>query len=280
MRNRNFPLVGCTALLLLAVGPGTTAAQNAPPSNAPSAPVPSAPNPPAPAASPSVAPDALAALERMGAALRSKNVFTMKADVTKEEVLGSGEKLQFASTLDISARRPDRFRISNVSDVQDRQIYYDGKSLTVYAPKLGVYGTVAAPATIAQTINVAGDRYDIETPLADLFTWGTNNSAAAQLTSGFLVRLEHIDGRACNHYAFRQPDVDWQIWIAADETALPCKLIITNTDDDSRPQYTAVMNWSFPPAIADNVFTFAPPASANKIVIVDRAARQASGATK
>jgi hypothetical protein len=271
MRNRKLAFVGCTALLLLAVGPGTGAAQNAPPPNAP--------NPPAPAALPSVAPDALAALERMGAALRSKNLFTMKADVTKEEVLGSGEKLQFASTLDISARRPDRFRISNVSDVQDRQIYYDGKSLTVYAPKLGVYGTVAAPATIAQTINVASERYDIETPLADLFTWGTNNSAAAQLTSGFLVRLEHIDGRACNHYAFRQPDVDWQIWIA-EETALPCKLIITNTDDDSRPQYTAVMRWNFPPAIADNVFAFAPPASANKIVIVDRAARQASGATK
>jgi len=280
MRNRKLAFVGCTALLLLAVGPVTGAAQNAPPPNAPNAPVPSAQNPPAPAASQSVAPYALAALERMGAALRSKNLFTMKADVTKEEVLGSGEKLQFASTLDISARRPDRFRISNVSDVQDRQIYYDGKSLTVYAPKLGVYGTIAAPATIAQTINVASDRYDIEMPLADLFTWGTNNSAAAQLTSGFLVRLEHIEGRACNHYAFRQPDVDWQIWIAADATALPCKLIITNTEDDSRPQYTAVMRWNFPPAIADNVFAFAPPASANKIVIVDRAARQASGATK
>ena len=122
MRNRKLAFVGCTALLLLAVGPGTVAAQNAPAPSAPNAPTPSAPNPPAPAASQSVAPDALAALERMGAALRSKNLFAMKADVTKEEVLGSGEKLQFASTLDISARRPDRFKISNVSDVQDRQI--------------------------------------------------------------------------------------------------------------------------------------------------------------
>jgi hypothetical protein len=94
------------------------------------------------------------------------------------------------------------------------------------------------------------------------------------------VRLEHIDSRACNHYAFRQPDVDWQIWIANDQSALPCKLIITNTADDSRPQYTAVMHWDFPPTIADNVFTFTPPQSTNKIVIVDQAARQASGATK
>jgi hypothetical protein len=272
MRNRTFAFVGCTALLLLAVGPGTTAAQNAP--------APSAPNPPAPVASSRVDPAALAALERMGAALRSKNLFTMKADVTKEDVLGSGEKLQFGGALEISARRPDRFRISAVSDTRDRQIYYDGKSVTVYSPKLGVYGSFAAPSTIAQTLRTARDRYDIEMPLADLFTWGTDNSAAAQLTSGFLVSPEHIGGRACNHYAFRQPDVDWQIWIAADDSALPCKLVITNTEDDSRPQYTAVMNWSFPPAIADNVFTFAPPASANKIVVLDRAAATASGATK
>ena len=273
MKNSKLTLVGCTALLLLAVGPVITAAQNAP---APGA----AQNPPAPAASPSVSPDALAALERMGTALRSKNLFTMKADVTKEDVLGSGEKLQFAGTLEISARRPDRFRISAVSDTRDRQIYYDGKSVTVYAPKVGVYGSFAAPSTIAQTLRTARDRYDIEMPLADLFTWGTDNSAAAQLTSGFLVSPEHIDGRACNHYAFRQPNVDWQIWIAADASALPCKLVITNTEDDSRPQYTAVMNWNFPPAIADGTFTFAPPASSNKIVMLDRAARQASGAAK
>ena len=271
MKSLHHFLVGCTALLLLGVG--TTAAQNAPAAGA-------AKNAPTPNATAAVDPAAVAALEKMGAALRSRNVFTLNADVTKEDVLGTGEKLQFAGTLDIRARRPDRFRISAVSDIQDRQIYYDGKSLTVYAPRLGVYGTIAAPATIAQTLNVARARYDIELPLADLFTWGTDNSAAARLTSGFLVRPESIGGRTCNHYAFRQENVDWQIWIAADEPALPCKLVITNTEDDSRPQYTAVMRWDFPATIAENVFTFAPPASSNKIVIVDRAAKQASGATK
>src|SRR5262245_15991952 len=112
MRNRKLTFVACSALLLLTVGP--VSAQNPP--------APSTPNPPAPAAAPDVNPDALAALARMGAALRSKNVFAMKADVTKEEVLGSGEKLQFAGTLDISARRPDRFRMAMASDAQERQI--------------------------------------------------------------------------------------------------------------------------------------------------------------
>jgi hypothetical protein len=263
-------------MLLLSV-PATTDAQQAQ-KKAVAAPAASAPT-----VSPNVDQDALAALERMGAALRARNIFVMTADVTDEDVLASGEKLQFAGTIEVSARRPDRFKLSIMSDIKDRQIYYDGKQVTVYAPKLGVYGQFTAPATIAQTLRAARERYDIELPLADLFTWGTDNSAAAKLTSGFLVRPERIGGRACDHYAFRQESVDWQIWIAAEGEALPCKLLITSTEDASRPQYTAVMRWTFPNAIAEDVFAFKPPtAGANKIVIVDMAATQAQnkGAAK
>jgi hypothetical protein len=261
MRISRSLLAGCTAMLLLSVPaePGTQAAPA-----------------PAPRVSPNVDTDAMAALEGMGAALRARNVFVMSADVTDEDVLESGEKLQFAGTIEVRARRPDRFKLSIMSDIKDRQIYYDGKQVTVYAPRLGVYGQFTAPATIAQTLRAARERYDIELPLADLFTWGTDNSAAAKLTSGFLVRPETVQGRACNHYAFRQQNVDWQIWIAAEGPALPCKLVITNTADESRPQYTAVMRWTFPTTIADDLFTFRPPSiGANKIVIVDMAASQA-----
>jgi hypothetical protein len=255
MRIWRFLLAGCAAMLLLSV--------QATPA-------------PAPRVSPNVDPDAMAALELMGAALRARNTFVMNADVTDEDVLDSGEKLQFAGTIEVRARRPDRFKLSIISDIKDRQIYYDGKQVTVYAPRLGVYGQFTAPATIAQTLRAARERYDIELPLADLFTWGTDNSAASKLTSGFLVRPETVQGRACNHYAFRQENVDWQIWIAAEGPQLPCKLVITNTADESRPQYTAVMRWTFPNTLADDVFAFRPPSiGANKIVIVDMAASQA-----
>ena len=280
MRISRSLMAACAAMLLLSVPATMDAAQQA----QKAAPAPS----PAPNASPNpnVDPDAMAALERMGAALRARNIFTMTADVTDEDVLDSGEKLQFAGTIEVSARRPDRFKVSIMSDIKDRQIYYDGKQVTVFAPKLGVYGQFTAPATIAQTLRAARERYDLELPLADLFTWGTDNSAAAKLTSGFLVRPEHIGGRACDHYAFRQENVDWQIWIATEAPTLPCKLVITNTADGSRPQYSAVMRWNFPTALADDMFAFKPPsAGANKIVIVDMAAtqaeaNQAKGATK
>jgi hypothetical protein len=85
--------------------------------------------------------------------------------------------------------------------------------------------------------------------------------------SGFFVRDEHVGGQVCNHYAFRNEHVDWQIWIAKDGPALPCKLVITSRDDPAMPQYSAVLHWSFPGSIADSVFAFAPPPSAKKIMI-------------
>lgn len=211
--------------------------------------------------------DAIAALEKMGAELRSHNNVAVKADVTHEDVLGSGQKLQYQGTLDVQARRPDRFKISSVSDVKERHIYYDGKSVTIHAPRQNYYASFDAPPTIAETLKKARAEYDVELPLADLFTWGVDKSREARLTSAFLVRPEHIEGKLCNHYALRQQGVDWQIWIAQEGAALPCKIVITKTGDASQPQYAAVLRWSFPASMSENVFAFAPPTGAKKIMI-------------
>ncbi|HEY4079029.1 MAG TPA: DUF2092 domain-containing protein, partial [Rhizomicrobium sp.] len=42
--------------------------------------------------------DAMAALDRMGTALRSHKSFVVRSDVTKEEVLDDGQKLQYGGT--------------------------------------------------------------------------------------------------------------------------------------------------------------------------------------
>lgn len=216
---------------------------------------------------PAVDPDAMAALNRMGAELRTHQTFDVKSDVTMEDVLGSGQKLQYAGTIEVQARRPNAFKIAMVSDQKARELYYDGRSVTVFSPRLGYYASFPAPDTIAKTLERAKDNYGIELPLADLFAWGVDKSLEARVLSGFKVGPEHVGDRKCTHYAFRQKRADWQIWIADDGPALPCKLVITSTGDTSMPQYSSVLHWSFPSSIPDKVFTFAAPATAKKIVI-------------
>lgn len=208
----------------------------------------------------------MAALDRMGAALRALTSFGLKADVTTEQVLVSGQKLQYGSQLTYQVQRPNNLRIDIASDRQTRSIFYDGKAVTVEAPTLGYYASAAAPPTIAELLRAASQKHGIEIPLADLFTWGTAEDNRATISSAIQVSSEHIGGTNCSHYAYRQPDVDWQVWIA-DGSSLPCKLVITTTDDPSMPQYSAVFAWQPQQQFAADSFTYTPKTGTQKIVL-------------
>lgn len=209
----------------------------------------------------------MAALERMGAALRGLSSFGLRADVTTEQVLLSGQKLQYGSQLTYQVRRPDGLRIDIASDRQPRSIYYDGKTVTVVAPLLGYYASAAAPPTIGEMLRAASEKHGLELPLADLFTWGTADDKRALITSAIQTSAETIGGTKCDHFAYRQANVDWQVWIAQGAQALPCKLVITTRDDPSMPQYSAVLAWQPQQSFAAETFAYTPQANAQKIVL-------------
>jgi len=74
----------------------------------------------------------------------------------------------------------------------------------------------------------------------------------------------------CDHYAFRQGNIDWQIWIVADGKPLPRKLVFTNRSDDARPQSVSLITWNLKPTFSDAAFKFTPPKGATVVEIVPR----------
>ena len=214
---------------------------------------------------PVVEPEAIDALKAMGTYLRSLKAFEVTSDFTVEEVLDDGQKIMNSGAATYLARLPDRLAVDLYTDTMEREFYYDGKTLTMYGPKIGYYGSVPAPATIAETLEMAYERYGIEVPLADLFTWGTDEDGSADLTSAFLVGVSQIGDVACDHYAFRQEGADWQLWIEPDDTPLPCRIVVTATDDEMLPQYVSTLTWTLDPPLEEADFTFVPPEGANRI---------------
>ena len=128
-------------------------------------------------------------------------------------------------------------------------------------------------------IKTARDRYGFETPLADLFVWGTPDFRVDRIKSALYAGTDRITGRMCDHYAFRQQGADWQLWINQTD-ALPCKLVIVNTDDSSQPQTAAVYDWNIDPNFTEAQFTFAPPEKAHRIVMGQVNPTSGTGATK
>jgi hypothetical protein len=234
---------------------------------------------PAPAPAPQTAPataetsaplvsaEAIERLNAMGAYLRSLKAFTVTADVTSDLVLDSGQKIETAQAVQMSARIPDKLYIDASSAVRHRQIYYNGKTVTIYAEKLKYYGSFPAPATIAATVTAAADKYGLEVPLADLFLWGTSASDTKAITEAFFIGPQRVGGVLCQQFAFRQPGVDWQVCIEPGKAALPRKLIVTSTDEDGQPQHRSVLTWKTGASLADSKFTFVPPKGATPIAV-------------
>ncbi len=224
----------------------------------------------APPKAQAIDPEAVAALNKMGAYLRTLSSFEVALDTTRDMVLDNGQKVQVSGETDYKVRRPNDFVIVMASDRKTRDIYYDGKSLTVYAPRVHYYATVPAPSTIKETLAAAYDKYGIELPMEDLFRWGTPEDKHSDLKSGTLVGYAKIDGKDTDQYAFRQGDIDWQIWIQRGDKPLPVKAVITTASDPAKPEFDTVMHWTPAANFSDATFAFKPPADAKPIAIVSR----------
>lgn len=220
--------------------------------------------PPAPraaaatAAAATVDPEAVAALTRMGKALRALPHFTLAATTRTDYVLDDGQKLALAGTVDYKVLGPDRFFVEIRSDHQHRQLFYDGHTLTIHSPRQKYYATVENLDRSSQALlSDSATRLGVEFPLADLFLWGTPGFPTDVIESALFVGSERVDGEVTRHYAFRQPGVDWQVWIS-DATHLPRQLLITSHADPALPDYQATLKWDTRRAVSANELVFHP----------------------
>lgn len=210
-------------------------------------------------------PVAMAALDKMGAALRSLKQFSIATATTQEVVLESGEKIQFDGFVDWKVKQPNALYVEVKSDRKDRQYFYDGKGLSIYSPRLKFYATIDSPdANLRDFVLKATNDYGIELPLTDLFLWGTELAPNDLIKSATFIGPGTMNEDNVNQYAFRQDGVDWQVWISQ-TTTLPLKLVITSLADPARPQYTARINWDTSATFEDATFKFVPPEGAHKI---------------
>jgi hypothetical protein len=77
-----------------------------------------------------------------------------------------------------------------------------------------------------------------------------------------------IAGTECDHLAFRNKEVDWQIWIAQGEHPYPCRYVITARDVDQGPQYSIqITNWKTGTDVMAADYTFTNNTKAQEVDI-------------
>ena len=210
--------------------------------------------------------EAVDAIKEMSNFLMTANTLAITSQGSLDVVTNDGQRIQLDGTTTYKARKPG-FVIDYQSNIKSRRFIYDGKTFTVYSPKLGYYAQAAAPGTNKEVLDAIYEKYGISLPLVDLFRWGdgTNADRIQALKSGYEVGSATIDGVDTDHFAFREENVDWEVWIQKGDQPLPRKLVIVDRTDPARPTFIARLSWQINPTFTDADFTFVPDANAKKI---------------
>ena len=224
------------------------------------------------AKAPDIEPKAGEVLKQMCDYLKNLKQFSVQAEVTEDVLLTSGQRIQYARSVDASVRRPDRMRAESVGDTDDRLLVYDGKTITLLDKTKNFYTTIPAPPELDAALEHATQAFNLRAPLADLISTKSYEYLTEGALSGFYVGLSKVQGVPCHHLAFRQKDIDWQIWVEDGPTPLPRKFLITDKKAQGL-QFTAVFTkWNTSPQLQEGLFTFVAPEKAEKIDILPAAA--------
>ncbi|MCG2841089.1 DUF2092 domain-containing protein [Sandaracinobacter sp. RS1-74] len=219
---------------------------------------PAAAQTPAPQAGAALDPEAAEALNRMGAYMRTLKSFEVKSDATFERVYENGQKLQFGTVTTYRVKHPDQLQAEIATDRNQWKIFYNGKQLWLVAPNSSKYTTFSVSGSVADVLTRARDNWGLDFPLQDLFRWGSPTATVEQPSSGFKVGDTTLGNTPVTQYAFRQPGIDFQIWIVKGEQPLPAKMVITNLDVPEQPQFVTRFTWNLNPELPSGSFSFHP----------------------
>ena len=143
---------------------------------------------------PDIEPKAGEVLKQMCDYLKNLQQFSVQAEITEDVLLTSGQRIQYGRNVEASVRRPDRFRAESVGDTDNRQLIYDGKTITLMDRTKNFYTTIAAPPDIDAALEHATQAFNLRAPLADLIYTKAYEYLTEGALSGFYVGTEQGSG--------------------------------------------------------------------------------------
>jgi len=210
-----------------------------------------------------VDPKAIKALSQIGEKLRSLREYTVSADVKTRAPMASGQYKDFSGTAKYQVRAPDHLNFAARGIGFDRDVVYDGRTITVFSPTQNHYARIEAPGTLSTLMSTIEERTGFRMVLAQLFAWDDQVQLLQGAQRASYSGEALVGGRSCAHYSYKKDGVAWEVF--ADAQHLPCKLAFVDTRDSRLPGYDAELKWVERATLPDSTFVFTPPAGAAEV---------------
>ncbi len=263
------------AVLVGALGVGPVGAQQAQPGAQPGqAPPRPAPRPAAMLPDrPQLEPKAVAILEAMSDKLAAARTMTFTATITYEAPARTGQPLAYTTLSEVTLQRPDKLKVVTPGDGSPSEFYYDGRTMTAYAPGPGLAAVADAPPTIDAMLKAAYDGAAIYFPFSDLIVADPYGDVAPSLKLAFVIGQSRVVGGVPTDMVGIANDVvQAELWIGADDR-LPRMMRATYFGEPGNFRHEMVLSdWRLDPPLPADAFASERAARAARIDFADPAA--------
>jgi hypothetical protein len=234
--------------------------------------------PAAPAFQPGLEPRAMDILKAASARLAAARSMSFTSVVSYESPSRLGPPLVYSTRSEVTVRRPDKLRVITSGDGPPSEFYYNGKTMTAFAPSENLVAIADAPPTIDAALEAAYHTGAIYFPFADVIVADPYKDIADGLKIAFYIgQSSVVGGTTTDMVAYVTGDVFIQVWIGAQDK-LPRRIYAIYLNDRARLRHVLELSdWQLDPVIPEDAFVPAKVAGAARIAFARPDASDAPG---
>ena len=212
-------------------------------------------------------PEALLWVQRMSHTLSAADAFS--AQIQASQAFTTEDGAERSRTLPITLDRHDHYGIR--AHAGDRWVYYNRRFLSVVDQSLGVYANALVPGEFDLALTTAYGSYGIAVPLADFLFTDPSQALLGKISAASIEIPTMVGDTAAVQLRFAQPGIEWSLWLARNEQALPLRLELTYTDEVGKPRKSFEFQaWNLQPKLDQADFEFLPEQGMAKINFLTR----------
>lgn len=191
------------------------------------------------------------------------------AEILEESVYGDAHKLLFGGVLKLGIRRPAQFFATYDADFENRRMYLNDGTFTVFDEDVNVFAQTSAPGPLHDVFTRLHDEYGISSPGGELFSGNAYELLVETASKVAYVGVSNVNGKACHHIAGVLENMDWQLWVRKQGDPQLCRYVVTDRDVPLAPQFSLTFEkWQADADISNQQFEFQAPAGAEAINFV------------
>ncbi len=209
---------------------------------------------------------ALDRLKQMSEKLASAKAFTYHSNSFVELQAVTGQFITLFADGEVALQRPNKMRANISGDVGNFQLYFDGAKVSAFDPQKNLRAVSGPLATIDEMLDFVMNKAQMNFPSADFLYSDPYAVMTKNLTHAIVVGDSMVNGVPCEHFAYMEPAINWEIWIEKGKNALPLRLAMTYKQVSNFPRFLVEFSdWNLNPKLKADTFVLKIPANAKQI---------------